>query len=151
MSSPLKLRTACRLVPSQVECELEVSAMVLTPRAAPFSVSQNLSRDPSLSAIKSHARTHTDGEPHNKVAEVGEPFTGNLCPLTLRGAWLFTNTRPAATDSWLGSRCVLACRDHRRLTKRRASRLESESDQWPDEAISNNSNRQRRDRSCKDS
>ena len=74
---------------SRAEHERVVSATVLAPRdlAIPYSGSQrltnepevfrqwselfgsfeNLSREISLSSLKNHARTHTDGDHHNKV------------------------------------------------------------------------------------
>ena len=86
-----------------------------------------------------------DHETHSKVEEEGGAFTGSLCPLTSRGAWLSENTRPATTD--------ITCRDHNHCISSDTRGPKSESDQGTDDAVSYyNSNRQRRDRSlsCKD-
>ena len=87
---------------SRVEYERVVLAMVGTRATTqtPFS------ETPSLSAVKSRARTHTDCETHHKVLEVGAAFTGNLCPLTLRGAW-FSHEYTARSHKYLAR--VEAC------------------------------------------
>ena len=82
-------------------------------RSELFSSYENFSRDPSLIAMKSHARIHPESEAHNKVVEEGAAFTGRLWLVTLGGAWFSTNTRPAATSTWLWSRRVFACQSHR--------------------------------------
>ena len=69
----------------------------------------------------------------------------------MRGAWLSAETRPAITDTRLWSLCVLRVSGHSNWKGGDTCGLKSDSARQEDEAVSNNSNRQRRDRSCKNS